>query len=123
MSALKKLLIVDDSSDNRLLLRDWLEDDYDLAEAEDGMSALKLLESYVYDGILLDMSMPGMSGTELSQKIRSSNKNYAGIPIIAVTAHSHLEMEKKALDSGCDSFIQKPFRIQHLLGEIEKLVK
>ena len=86
----KCVLIVDDNDFNRELVKDILEDeDITVYEAEDGSSAIELLESEQADDIdvvLMDMRMPGMDGIETTKIIRTKNGKCMEVPIIAMTA-------------------------------------
>ena len=86
----KCVLIVDDNDFNRELVKDILEDeDITVYEAEDGSSAIELLESEQADDIdvvLMDMRMPGMDGIEATKIIRTKNGKCMEVPIIAMTA-------------------------------------
>jgi CheY-like chemotaxis protein len=116
----KKILIVDDIEDNRLLIKDWFENDYLFEEADTGELAIKLTEQYKPDLILLDISLPDINGNEVAKRIRSLGEEFLSIPIIAVTAHTQAEDRERAMDAGCTDFLSKPFRAAELQGLIEK---
>ena len=81
-----KLLIVDDSSNNRIAISYWLNgENYEILHAIDGKSALKIAEAFLPDIILLDYNLPGMDGIEVCQKIRA-NKDLPFIPIIMMSS-------------------------------------
>lgn len=88
----KCVLIVDDNDFNRELVKDILEDeDITVYEAEDGSSAIELLESEQADDIdvvLMDMRMPGMDGIETTKIIRTKNGKCMEVPIIAMTVRT-----------------------------------
>jgi CheY-like chemotaxis protein len=121
-SAQKKILIVDDSEDMRLLLEQILEEeDYALRFAENGQQSMKLAVEFQPDLILMDMSLPGMSGWEVVPLLRT-RPEFAHTPIIAVTAHVSKEDQERALAVGCDTHLGKPFDIITVLETINRLL-
>lgn len=115
--SIKKILVVDDVSINRTLLKLMLKRyGLDVEEASNGEAALKVLESWTADMILMDLSMPVMDGIETVKAIRSNGiKNRP--KIIAVTAtqrYSREELEKV----GFDDLMQKPFKEEELLSRL-----
>ena len=121
----KCVLIVDDNDFNRELVKDILEDeDITVYEAEDGSSAIELLESEQADDIdvvLMDMRMPGMDGIETTKIIRTKNGKCMEVPIIAMTAdgfEADIGMLQKA---GMNGLISKPVDVNTLVEHITKL--
>lgn len=121
----KCVLIVDDNDFNRELVKDILEDeDITVYEAEDGSSAIELLESEQADDIdvvLMDMRMPGMDGIETTKIIRTKNGKCTEVPIIAMTAdgfETDIGMLQKA---GMNGLIFKPVDVNTLVEQITKL--
>ena len=120
----KCVLIVDDNDFNRELVKDILEDeDITVYEAEDGSSAIELLESEQADDIdvvLMDMRMPGMDGIETTKIIRTKNGKCMEVPIIAMTAdgfETDIGMLQKA---GMNGLISKPVDVNTLVEHITK---
>jgi PAS domain S-box-containing protein len=115
----KRILIVDDVKENRLLLNDLLEPvGFDLDVAENGHEALRMIQAQAYDLVLSDVIMPFMSGYELVEAIRSDPK-IASTPIFAISA-SLLQlsaMEKQRMRQ-FDSFIAKPVNAKDLFEAI-----
>lgn len=120
----KRILVVDDVSLNRDIAVDTLiEIGLKAESAEDGAAAVTLLTSRgpgYYDYILMDLIMPGMTGYEAAEKIRSLEGAYKNIPIIAMTASNSGE-KAKALASGMNDFIQKPLYMDQLLEILNRL--
>ena len=121
----KCVLIVDDNDFNRELVKDILEDeDITVYEAEDGSSAIELLESEQADDIdvvLMDMRMPGMDGIETTKITRTKNGKCMEVPIIAMTAdglETDIGMLQKA---GMNGLISKPVDVNTLVEHITKL--
>ena len=121
----KCVLIVDDNDFNRELVKDILEDeDITVYEAEDGSSAIELLESEQADDIdvvLMDMRMPGMDGIETTKIIRTKNGKCMEVPISAMTAdgfETDIGMLQKA---GMNGLISKPVDVNTLVEHITQL--
>ena len=102
------VLIVDDSSSNIMELYHILRDEYDVLTAMDAASALKTTDKFLPDLILLDIVMPGMSGFDLLNELKKSEKTKY-IPVIFITGLSEEGNERKGLAIGAVDFIRKPF--------------
>src|SRR5215212_2195954 len=103
------VLIVDDEYIGRETLQSILEGEgYELEMAENGLQAIEKAKKLLPDVILLDVMMPGMTGFEVCQRIRS-DPQIAEIPIIVLTALDDRESLLTALKAGADDFISKPF--------------
>lgn len=115
-----QILIVDDAEDNRLVINDWLEDDFDVLQAENGKKAIQLLDRYKesLSMVLLDISLPELSGYDVLMYIKNK-KTLNHLPVIAVTAHAREQDRSKALSYGFDDFLSKPFRFATLVQKIE----
>ena len=104
-----RVLIVDDEYIGRQTLESVLEgEDYELEMAENGPQAIEKAKKLLPDVILLDIMMPGMTGFEVCQRIRS-DPQIAEIPIIVLTALDDRDSLLNALKAGADDFISKPF--------------
>lgn len=115
-----KLLIVDDSSNNRAAISYWLSDDnYEILHAMDGLSALKIVETFLPDIILLDYNLPGIDGIEVCQRIRSNSK-LPFIPIIMMSSCAP-EANIMALEQGADEFIVMPINPSELKSRIRAM--
>ncbi|MBT63163.1 MAG: hypothetical protein CML13_08125 [Puniceicoccaceae bacterium] len=120
----KKILIVDDVKDNRLLLNDLLEPvGFDLDVAENGHEALRLIRQNSYDLVLSDVIMPFMSGYELVEAVRADPK-IAKTPIFAISASlMQLSTMEKQRMRKFDSFIAKPVNANDLFDAIRAPLK
>lgn len=117
-----KILIVDDEPTVRALLRDVLEiEGYEIAEANDGESALTAVAEEVPDLLVLDVMMPGMSGIDVLTELREQHSN-SQLPIILLTAASDDDTTWRGWSSGASIYLQKPFDPSHLLDWVERLV-
>lgn len=120
MSFIKRILIVDDSFNNLVLLEDLLKElDYDVTLAHDGLEALEKINKNRPDLILLDIMMPKMDGFELMEKL---NVAQLRIPVIFITAKNSEEERKRAMELGAADFIIKPVIINEVLERIEKII-
>ncbi|MEI8045070.1 MAG: response regulator, partial [Verrucomicrobiota bacterium] len=113
---MKKIVVVEDNPDNRLLVRVILEPLYDVAEYEDGATALEGLPQQKPDLVLLDVSLPEMDGTEVLRRIRADAR-LQNLPVIALTAHAMTGDREKFLAAGFDDYVTKPILDENLLLE------
>jgi two-component system, cell cycle response regulator DivK len=104
---MKKIAVIEDNPDNRLLLRALLEDRYEIVEFETGFDALAALAAQKPELVLLDISMPGLDGTEIVKKIRA-DPALRSLPVIALTAHAMSGDREKYLSLGFDNYVTKP---------------
>jgi CheY-like chemotaxis protein len=117
-----KILLVEDNEMNRDMLSRRLErKGHQVTIAVDGQQALDLATAEKPDLILMDMSLPVLSGWEATQKLKASEATRT-IPVIALTAHAMAEDEKRARESGCDDYDTKPVELTRLLGKIDALL-
>ncbi len=117
--AIEKILIVDDVSFNRTLMRIMLErHGYQLEEAKNGQEALTIIEKDRPDLILMDITMPIMDGVEALKHLRSKKGPESELPVIAVTAQSRKGNKQRLLEEGFDGYLQKPFKEEELMKMI-----
>lgn len=111
---MKRVALVEDNPDNRLLVRVILEPLYQVTEYESGFAALDGLRQQRPDLVLLDMSLPEMDGAEVLRKIREDT-NLRDLPIIALTAHAMSGDREKFLAQGFNDYVAKPILDENLL--------
>ena len=117
-----KILLVEDNEMNRdMLSRRLQRRGYEVLTAVDGESGLTLIRSEAPALILMDMSLPGIDGWEVTRQLKADPATRA-IPIIALTAHAMAGDREQALAAGCDDFDIKPIELDRLLGKIEALL-
>ncbi|HEY9073097.1 MAG TPA: response regulator, partial [Desulfobaccales bacterium] len=119
-----RILLVDDSTDNRLLVQAYLKTSpYQLDLAENGEVAVEKFKSGEYDLVLMDMQMPVMDGYTATRTIRAweSQSGLKAAPIIALTAFALKEEMQKSLEAGCDAHLTKPIKKATLLEAIMKI--
>ncbi len=115
-----KLLIVDDDADIRQVLRLLLNEEYAVAEAENGEEALDYLrQNPDLDLVILDVMMPGLSGYETCDRLREFSK----VPVLFLTAKSAENDRISAYRSGGDDFLSKPFSQAELLAKVSSLLR
>ncbi len=111
-----KILVVDDNTDNRELLEDIFEDDYDVVSAESGQKCLDLCPVESPDIILLDVNMPQMDGYEVCRHLKN-NPETALIPVVFVTALASPEERLTGYEAGAEDYVTKPF-VDEIIEEI-----
>ncbi len=117
---MRKILIVDDEANHRLMLRLHLEDnEFECFEATDGIEVEQLLEKINPDLILLDITMQIMDGLTLLQRLRAQGIN---TPIIMITANTDVKTAVSAMKLGATDFLVKPVDIEELLDSVERLL-
>jgi len=103
-----EILIVDDDKANLMYLNDLLGAESTLHMAKDGLQALKWVDEFIPDLILLDIVMPGITGYEVLAELKKSERT-RNIPVIFITGLTTDEDEMKGLELGADDYIFKPF--------------
>ena len=105
-----KLLLAEDTKDlNHALVTVLSMQNYDVDAAYDGEEALSLIRQNGYDGIILDIMMPKMSGLEVLRDIRAHNIT---TPVLLLTAKSEVDDRVQGLDEGADDYLTKPFAMK-----------
>lgn len=121
--SLKRILIVEDTEDNRQILRDLLTNaGFDIIEAHDGEAAVEAAFEFRPDLILMDIQLPIMNGYEAIRRIKADTTLQL-IPIIAVTSYALSEDKEKARAAGCDGYVAKPFSPRQLLATVRDLLE
>ena len=119
---MSKILLVEDHEMNRdMLSRRLLRKGYQVVMAVDGGEGVAMAASEHPDLILMDMSLPVLSGWDATRKIKE-DPALAAIPVIALTAHAMAGDREKAIAAGCDDYDTKPIELPRLLEKIEKLL-
>ena len=117
-----KILLVEDNEMNRdMLSRRLTRRGYDVVIAVDGEQGLAMARSDKPALILMDMSLPGLDGWEVTRQLKALPETRS-IPVIALTAHAMAGDREKAIAVGCDDFDTKPIDLARLLEKIEALL-
>lgn len=120
-----RLLLVEDSPDNRALLLAWLRNaGCEVTALEDGEAALERLARERFDLVLMDVDMPKLSGLEATERFRRLEELAHGprTPVIALTAHAFREDAERCIRAGCDAHVTKPIDRAALLRLVAKHV-
>ena len=117
-----KILIVDDFSTMRRIIKNLLRDlgFNNTQEADDGLTALPILQNGGFDFLVTDWNMPGMQGIDLLKEVRKDSA-MATLPVLMVTAESKREQIVEAAQAGVNGYIVKPFTAQTLKEKIDKI--
>lgn len=113
---MKKIAVIEDNLDNRILVRALLEEQYEVIEYDSGPAALEGMKEVTPDLILLDISMPEMDGVQVIKLMRLEVKNQ-NIPVIALTAHAMVGDREKYMALGFNDYVAKPITDETMLTE------
>ncbi len=114
------ILIIDDDQKIRLLLKQFLENNgFRVSDAENTEQAKIIMESLIFDLLVIDIMMPGQNGLEFLREIRQTNS----IPTLMLTAMSSPENRLDGLEYGADDYMTKPFEPRELLLRIQNILK
>ncbi len=114
----RRILVVDDNAANARLVAYLLEvDGHDVRTAADAPEALAAIEGWKPDLVLMDLQLPGMSGLELTQLLKSAPET-ADIVVVALTAYAMDTDRDQAIAAGCDGFMSKPINTRDFPGQV-----
>jgi two-component system copper resistance phosphate regulon response regulator CusR len=117
---MRVLLVEDEEKVTRFVARGLKAERYAVDVALDGRSGLDHVAAYSYDLIILDLNLPGMSGTELLKHIRKSHRH---VPVLILTARDNIEDKIKNFEEGADDYLTKPFSFAELLVRVKALLR
>ena len=116
----KRVLVVEDTEDNRQIIRDLLTSvGYELIEATNGEEGVAMAKAHRPDLILMDIQLPVLDGYEATRRIKA-NPQLRHIPIIVVTSYALSGDDVKAFEAGCDAYVTKPFVPRELLAKVRE---
>ncbi len=119
----KRILVVDDELSIRMLLDNFLSDDYTVFTKDNGYEAMSWFkEGNIADLILVDIDMPMINGYELTESIRKQPGMQA-VPIIMLSSKQKSEDRIKSFAAGADDYLQKPFNPEELLVRIQSVFR
>ena len=114
------LLVEDEEKVSRFIIRGLAAEGFAVDAAADGPSGLELATTYNYDLIVLDLMLPGLSGTEVLRQIRGSDHR---VPILMLTARDAVADKVEHLEAGADDYLTKPFEPEELLLRLRALLR
>lgn len=120
-----RLLLVDDSEENRMLIQAYLKNEpYEIDTASNGREAVDLTQKKKFDLVLMDVQMPVMDGLTATRQIRSHEQELQLqlVPIIALTAHALREEEEKSFQAGCQGHLTKPIKKAFLIQYLKQFL-
>ena len=116
-----KILLAEDTQDlNRVIAAVLAHEKYEVDAVYDGEAALEKLRSDSYDGIILDIMMPKMSGLDVLKEIRKIN---IVTPVLLLTAKAEVDDRVAGLDAGADDYLTKPFAMKELLARVRSMTR
>ena len=119
-----KLLVVEDDLMARIVAKVILTQlGYEFDIAESGEEAMELFEKNKYDFVFMDIGLPGMSGIDVTKKLREIEKAGNSVPIVALTAHAEESYKTLGLAAGMQEFVLKPLTKEIAESVINKYVK
>ena len=120
---MKRILVVEDNEDNMYLIRVLLQKSgFAILEARDGAAGVELAVKEKTDLILMDIALPVLDGYEATKRIKTTEET-KHIPVIALTSYAMVGDREKALNAGCDGYIEKPINPGTLIAEIKKILE
>jgi putative two-component system response regulator len=117
-----RILVADDMSTNRILVKRVFDEEYEIVEAGNGREVIQLLSSQPFDAVLLDIMMPEMDGLQVCEHIRK-DPELALLPVILVTGLGSPEDVAKGMAAGATDYITKPFNIVELRARVRAMVE
>lgn len=119
----KKILVVDDSEDMRLLLRRMLESaEYIIVTADNGKEAISMVQAEKPDVVITDYMMPEMDGVALIRALKS-REGTRKIPVIMLTAKDEVDAEVRVFEAGADDYLTKPVNAKRLVSRVKRLFR
>jgi CheY-like chemotaxis protein len=117
------VLLIEDNEQNRYLATFLLEKHgFHVVHAADGRSGIECAARERFGLILLDMQLPGMDGYAVARALRA-DRTLAAVPVVAVTSYAMPGDREKALDAGCDGYIEKPIDADTFIAEISQYLR
>lgn len=115
------VMVIEDNSDMRRLIKTLLKKDFTVVEAEDGREGIAMAKNIMPDIIISDIIMPEVDGVQLCRELKN-HINTSHIPIILLTARSTEKDIIRGLEAGADDYITKPFNVQILLSRVKNII-
>ena len=118
----RKILVVEDNALNMKLMRGiFALGKYEIIEAVDAETGIRLARDEKPFLILMDIQLPGMDGLEATRQLKADSE-MKGIPVVALTGFAMQGDQEKAIEAGCDGYLTKPVEVTTVLDTIEKFI-
>jgi two-component system, OmpR family, response regulator MprA len=114
------LIVEDDRAVRRMLERSLAKEGFEVSAAADGAAALTLSERSIPDLVVLDVSMPGLSGIDVCRRLRQNGMQGG---VLMLTARDAIEDRVRGLDAGADDYVVKPFAIEEVVARLRALTR
>jgi len=119
----RKILVIDDKDEFRILTKTILSSKYDVESAENGINALSILQSgYMPDLIISDLLMPVLGGKDFLEQLKNSGA-FKEIPVIILSSIDKSEEKIKLINLGASDYLEKPYNPAELMARIESIFK
>lgn len=119
--SLPKILIVEDDTDMCFLIEEWLvKEKFTLEICHDGNEGYEYMRQGLYDAVILDWKLPGMTGLDICKNYRAAGGE---APILMLTGKNELTDKEQGLDSGADDYLCKPFHMRELSARLRALLR
>ena len=118
MPQVRILVVDDDVAVNRLIGAILQNEGWEISSARDGEEAIRMVHESLPDLIILDMTMPKLSGLEVCRQVTSLFR----IPIIMVSAQFDMDTKAQCLSAGAQEFVNKPFRMEELVNRVKAVL-
>lgn len=116
-----RVLVVEDEPAVANLIKKTIEEEqYEVTVAPDGNTGWEYLSRFMYDAVILDVMLPGISGIELCKRLRAASNS---VPVLMLTALGSTDNIVIGLDSGADDYLTKPFKVAELLARLRSLTR
>lgn len=116
------LIVEDDAKISTLLARTLARQQYDVTSAEDGETALAQVRQARPDLVLMDISLPGLDGLEVTRRLKADPATQ-DIPVLALTGHALAGDRELCLAAGCDDYESKPLDLERVVTKIGRLLE
>lgn len=116
----KRILVVEDDEGMRFLLRDFFEEEgFEVETAEDGSKVVSKLIKKLFDLVITDIRMPGLSGLEILSTLKQIQP---GITVVVITAFGSKDVRNRTLARGADAYLEKPIQLEKLKSLVNQLI-
>lgn len=116
----KRILIVEDDLDTSTMIKEYLEESFEITSVPDGNAGLAIMNKDEFDIVILDWNLPKLSGVQVCRQYRDGGGSK---PILMLTGNSELDDKTNGFESGADDYLTKPFLLKELRLRIDALLR